>query len=374
MASISESANSRPSDFVGAGPRSERGRVTLQSLGIAFAVPSLLLLPLLARGGLAPMVVAAASALLVGAPAALATWRTRSEPESVRAVPQALRTASTSVAELVGLLLVAAALASLSDTGGAVGLLLAIVAWPASAALVRLPRWVAVPALIGLLGLVGAAVVEAASAPPWTLLEPHWDAWRQYLGPAATAGVLLGGAGTGHWTIGPRRPPGDRHSPWAVVGVGILVTTALVVELGSRYERTLGVPGVGMAALALTGTGLVSTTATLALRSGLGTVPRTLAGLGLTCLLAGPAAGIRPWIGTAVVPLLAALLLAGIAWRASGPDRLVAAGAAAVLAAGAVIAWPGVPETTADAVWIGLVGVGGFWFVATRTLLARRLA
>ena len=357
-----------------AAPRTEHGRVTLQSLGLAFAVPSLLLVPLLSRGGLAPIVVAAAVALLVGAPAALATWRTRSEPLPARPAAPVVTSAYTSVAELVGLLLVSAALASLSAEGGAVGLLLAIVIWPASAALARLPRWISVPAILGLAGLVGVAVVAAAASPPWTLLEPHWDAWRQYLGPAATAGVLLGGAGTGHWTIGPQRPPGDRHSPWAVVGAGILVATALVVELGARFERTLGVPGAGLGVLALTGAGLVSTTATLALRSGLGTAPRMVAGLGLTLVLAGPAAGIRPWIGAVVVPLLAALLLAGIAWRATGPDRLFATVAAIVLAAGAVVAWPGVPEDTGDAVWIGLVGVAAFWFVATRTLLARRTA
>ena len=39
--------------------RGERGLVTRESAGIAFAVPPLLLVPLLSHGGLAPILVAA---------------------------------------------------------------------------------------------------------------------------------------------------------------------------------------------------------------------------------------------------------------------------------------------------------------------------
>ncbi|MEZ4236503.1 MAG: hypothetical protein R3F59_10160 [Myxococcota bacterium] len=116
-----------------AAPRLEHRQATVRSVGIALAaVP--VVLPLLSRGGLAPLVAAAAAALLVGAPAAVAEWRTPpagQAPRPVLGAPVVPRIAAQAVAEVAGLLLVASALAGVARDDG-VGSLLAAGAWVAA--------------------------------------------------------------------------------------------------------------------------------------------------------------------------------------------------------------------------------------------------
>jgi hypothetical protein len=366
-----------------AAPRSEHrlakwdlwwGGPTVRSMGIALAVVPLLV-PLLSRGGLAPIVVAAGVALLLGTPAAIAEWRT---PLHGGPTPNAgLRAALSSTAEVTGVLLVSSALAALAHTG-AVGVLLATGAWIAGSLLTHRPGWAAAPALVGVLGIAAATGLDLRLAPPWTLLEPHWEALPETIGAALVAGVLLAGAGTGQWALSGPRPPGDRFAPWAAVGLGLGAVTLLTLDAGARFEAALGDPELlgSLPVTLATALALVSATAAVAGRSGgpgIGRL-RVAVGLGVTLLLAGPAWEIRPWVTLGLVPLAAAFCLGAAAVRAAGADRVALGAAAAVLVGAAASAWPGLPDRTLDAVGVGAAVVAAFWFVATRSVLARRTA
>src|SRR5262245_744803 len=104
------------------GPRSEHRVATAASVGAGLGAVGLVV-PMLTDGGLVGVLAAAAIGVLVGAPAAVAEWRTRDrEPDrsgSRPLGPQApeLAAAVTGVAELAGLLLVANLLAELAHTG-----------------------------------------------------------------------------------------------------------------------------------------------------------------------------------------------------------------------------------------------------------------
>ncbi|MEQ1507766.1 MAG: hypothetical protein ABMB14_36395, partial [Myxococcota bacterium] len=160
----------------------------------------MLVVPLLIDGGLVAVGVAAAVALAIAAPAAVAEWRTPPDPNP------SSRAAVASVAEIAGLVLVAAATGELAAIGW-IGGLLGVGVWIAARLLIRRPGWTVVPAVAGLGLLAVVAGFDLRAAPPWTLLAPQWDALPRVLGPAAAAGVLLAAGGLGQWTLGPPRPP-----------------------------------------------------------------------------------------------------------------------------------------------------------------------
>src|SRR5688572_24807138 len=93
--------------------RVERLTASSATLGIG-VVGAVAASELLVDGGLAPIVVAAGTALVIGAPGALAEWRSRGE---FSALPPAASAGVVAMAEVVGLLLASAVLAWLAAGG-----------------------------------------------------------------------------------------------------------------------------------------------------------------------------------------------------------------------------------------------------------------
>jgi hypothetical protein len=347
-------------------PRAERLAAASSALGGSVA-GALWLLPTLTRGGLAPVALAGAIALGVGGPAALAEWRTPPEADPAR------RETATSLAELGGLVIAACALASLAH-GSPLGLVAALLAWPLGAVVAARPGWLGLPALLATVALAALAAVRSAGAPPWTLLQPEWSGWPQFLAPALIGGLWLAGAGTGRWSLGATRPPGALRAPLASVGVGIALATALAVDRGSLYEASLGASTASPWTDALVGVAAVSLAGATAYspRSGGRRWVRPLAGFVATAVFAATGDHVQPWVWDAVGPAVTAALLAATAIRASGVDRTAAGAGALVAGAAAALGWPGWPGRVLDAVLVGAMLVTGFWFVATRSVLARR--
>jgi hypothetical protein len=353
---------------------SEHRVATFRTLAVGMVAPPLLL-PLLEQGGLAPVAIAAVSALLVGAPAAVVAWKVSEAPLA----PAPLRAAVGSAGELAACLWAACGVAAaLGEGPGWLPWVLVPLVWGAGALLSRLPRALALVAglsVVGLLAVAGRALVADA---PWTLLEPHWDGWTRYAGPAALAGALLSGLGLGAWTQGVRRPPGERHAPWAAAGLGLLAALALLVERSARYETGLGAlsaPGPLVTVLLL---GLLSAgigawlTREVALKAPRLPLVPALLGMLLTLLLAGPAAGALPLVASALVPMLVLCELLSCAVRSGGADRVLLGIAALLVVSATTLGWPGLPARILDAALLGGFVVGTFWFVATRSVLARR--
>ncbi|MEQ1569573.1 MAG: hypothetical protein ABMA64_28305, partial [Myxococcota bacterium] len=165
------------------------------------------------------------------------------------------------------------------------------------------------------------------------------------------------------------------RAPIGMAGVGIALATALAVHRGAAFEVSLGEGFGGVEAavwLSLIGVSLAGA-ATFVPR-GLQTPSgaRPLVGSLLTAALAGPGAAVSPWLLGVVLP---GVVLTTTAARIARGSRAWPELAAAVAAAAALVGgWPGRPSHVGDAVWLGLSVVVGFWFVATRTLLARREA
>jgi hypothetical protein len=363
------------------GARAERWATTLSGLGIA--VPAALLsLDGLRAGGLAPLLLTGGVALVIGAPAALAEWRSRGRPAAEEPSP-AVRAGTAAIAEVAGLSLAACALQTLAQASPA-GLAAALLVWPVGAWLARRTGRAGIPVLAALPGLAILAIGRSVAAPPWTLLEPHWTGWTTFAGPAAVGGVWLAGVGTGRWALGPARPPGANRSPFAAVGVGVAVALLLAVDRGARFEATLGAAPAfdgasgwmaALAAVSMAGAlcwpaAARSLAASASDRRFSGWV-RPAVGLLLTAALAGPGAHVVPWVTSAVLPALT-LVGAGASGLAStGPDRTLGLLAAGVCAAAPGAGWPGMPEGLWDAMFVGGLVVVGFWFVATRSVLAR---
>jgi len=348
-----------------------------RTIGIGLCVPGLLV-GSVTDGGIAPIVVAAATAAVVGVPAAQAEWR-------VPAARPGMAEAAAGTARLAGILLVAATAAPLVRAAGAVGALGCAVGWIAAVALASRARaawWIAV-ALLAV--AAGRAAFGAASAPGVTLLAPQWESWSSWLGPAIVAGVLAGGAGLGPWTIGPARVPGHDETPWAVGGAAMLLATLWVVQAGARFEATLGItladPGRDalLAGAALLGAALVVGPRAVPTRSG-AILLRAAAGAAATLWLAGPGLGAIPLVLRGVVPCLAALGVAYAAWGIGAPQRRSRPGWSALapwVGSTAVIAAvlgrpPAMPGSLAAGAAGGLLLAVGFWIVATRVVLAAR--
>jgi hypothetical protein len=353
---------------------SEHRVATFRTLAVGLVAPPLLL-PLLEQGGLAPVAIAAVSALLVGAPAAVVAWRV----SEVQVEPAPVRAAVGSAGELAACLWAACGVAAaLGSSSGWLHWLLIPLVWVAGALLSRLPRGLALTAGLSVVGLLAVAGRALGTDAPWTLLEPHWDGWTSYAGPSALVGALLSGLGLGTWTLGVRRPPGERHAPWSAAGLALLGALALVVERSARYEVGLGSPAPSgplvtalLMGLLSAGIGAWLTREGAPKVTGLPSVPAVL-GLLLSLLLAGPAAGALPLVAGALVPMLVLCELLSCAVRSGGADRVLLGIAALLVVSATTLGWPGLPVRVLDAALLGGFWVGAFWFVATRSVLARR--
>jgi hypothetical protein len=349
----------------------QRPAAPATALAAVGALPVLCaLMPALRAGGLAPVFCAAVLGGFLGAPLAGAEWR-RDEPDATR---DAL--AETTIAAWT-----AAAVASLAapwraDTAPAGA------AWFAAATalgalfagrVLARHRWgravavgaVAVAASVALWPATGLDATGAlAPAPPWTLLEPRFEAWRDWLAGAAAAGVLAAGAGAGPLSLF-RREPGAWQAPWAALGVALSVAVAGSVRAGSDFAAELGAPGPDAAWLAL-GSAALLLTGPAALR-------RPLLTAVSAAWLCGPAAGALPFVITVLAPGLSAALLMRSAWSAGGAARGAGALGSAALAGAVLVSgrWPDEPSAAAA---IGVLVVGVFWWAATRLALAPREA
>lgn len=316
----------------------------------------------LQTGGLAPILVAAVVAALVGAPVARVEWRRR------LAVQTTTDRAVDALGELLVVCWISAAAAAFWPDGwrAAFGLVLWGVALGAVA--VRRDRAaVGVALLCGAQALlaVGLGAVEAG---PWTLLEPRWDAWATWLPWSLTAGLLLVGAGFAHWSRGPEGPPGTGHTVWLPLGAALAVTVATACRAGSRFDADLGasfdVLALGVVALALTA-------AAIGALAGSPVKRKRVAFVGVVAAVwfGGPAAATTGWFLAVWLPLGLAAVLAWRVWRDPSPTRWVSALGAGVAAAALILGWPGVPTSPPVAVGAALTGVALAWVAGTRALV-----
>lgn len=360
------------------GNTSEHTIARARTLSAGLLAP-VLLLPLLMQGGLAPVLLAATVALLAGAPAAGVEWRVASPVQG----PAALRVAVESTRELASLLWASAVVAeavAFELWPEPVGVWGAVVVWGLA---IMLPRW---PLLLGIAGGLSVMIVCALAAEglwtasPWTLLDPRWERWESYGASAALCGLWMSGVGVGVWSVGGRRPPGERSAPWGAVGLALLFALALVVTRAVRYEETLGAASSStpLAAGALTvllaagvGSLLVRGPARVSLSEQL---TRAIVGMSLALVLFGPASAARPFVIYTIVPMLVLFSLLVSAAYSHNTDRIQMLFAGVLFTLMGVLGWPGMPAGTFDAAVLGLFFVGIFWFVATRSVLAWRTA
>lgn len=182
----------------------------------------------LAAGGLAPLLVAAGVAILIGAPLATQLWaRARRDDTQAEAMRTSARVCATLVAAGVAAVLAPDDLAGMALGTGLLGLAILIVQVRSGLAI-----------LLGLAGAAGAMATTPAA--PWTLLEPSWSSWQSWLPLSVGTGMLLAGAGFGSWSGGDAALPGYRRGPWLTVGLGITVLTASAIVWGQQFEHSMG--------------------------------------------------------------------------------------------------------------------------------------
>lgn len=331
---------------------------------IALVAPVALLAPVLPAGGLAPLVVAGVVAALVGAPVALLEWRTPPEPS---AAWEALERTGT---DLVVGLMIAAVAAGLVAPLGWVGLPVLVAGWAVAWALSRVSARVRVlPALLGVIAAVVAGGFALAQPPaPWTLLTPTWGTWPQWGGSALIAGLWMGGVGTGQWTRGPLRRPGDTRAPWAGAGAASLLVCGLAVHQAGRFE--VAADGSDWLSAVVVGLTLLPAAATVLRRRSDAHVSAAF-GAASSGWLAGPAVASLPFGLATALPLGMAAAAALVARRQSAALRAPLLAVAVALGAAALLGWPGLPVRALDAGLLGLTLTVGFWLVATPTALAR---
>lgn len=324
----------------------------------------------LPRGGVAPLAIAAGVALFLGAPAALAEWRTP--------VPGEVQGVRESLADILGLGVAAAVLGSVG-AGSWLALVAAVGAWFVGALThhrAGSARWVYLALLAAAgLGAAGSAAT-ADTPPPWTLLAPLWSEGARWGPVAVLAGLWLAGVGTGQWVGGPPRRPGHTRAPLAPIGAGLLLVSLLAVTRGAAYEAHLGLPAFDVSQLWLALAAASTTGAVIGRPRGVGgsVGVRALAGAALTVVVAALSGEARMWFASSILAWVGAGSLAITAWFATGIDRGVAGLAALVLVAASLATGRPTLGTVADAWWLGAACAVAFWLVATRLVMARRHA
>lgn len=339
-------------------------RAALEGIGLALAAPAALLLPTLPAGGLAPLVVAAVVAMVLAVPAALLEWRTP-PPQG-----PASRALGATVADLIALGAVAATLAPWVAGAGWLGVVVLAGGWGAAWALARRSVvWQLAPAGLALgLALVAGALALLGDPRPYTLLTPTWSTWPLWVGPAAVAGLWIGGVGHGQWSFGVRRRPGQVHAPWAGPGAATLLVLGLAVHVAGRLEGSAGGSFDALTA-AVIGLAAVSAGAVGLAREG-DARPRVALGALATAWLAWPAAAITTVAWSALMPVAMAGAAGLVAVRQDRSQRPLSVVVIAMLLGAAFLGWPGVPGGVLDAVALGVTLTAGFWVVATRAAVA----
>lgn len=356
------------------GPTNEHSSARARTLPAALVAP-VMLLPLLDGGGIVPILIAAGVSLAIGVPAAQMQWRSASRPASPPALAEALGS-GIEVSSLLwlGVLLSHAFALGLWSPGAAPWVMSLVCA--RALAPDRYPAAFAALGLASLAVLCVSALVGLEAASPWTLLEPRWEPWQTYAGPSALVGLLSAGVGTGLWSSFVRRPPGERHAPWAVAGASILAALALVVERAVRFEQGLGEelppPVHVQIATALLFASSVGPTLARERTRPWARLGRAAVVAGIALLLAGPAAGARPAVASVIVPLLALFPLLSSSVRAERGERILLVSISGALLVSVGVSWPGLPLSSLDALILGAIVVGSFWVVATRSVLAGR--
>jgi hypothetical protein len=305
--------------------------------GLLGAVSAAALLP---AGGLAPSLVAAAVAALLGAPAAQVVWR--GEPT---------RRARLAVDLLVGAAWFSVVAREIPWWLALGVLVVALAARPVAGLLAG-----GAALIVGVVGASRAAMVGATDA-----MVPSLDgAWAW--GPQAiVAGLLV--AGVYPWTLGEPRRPGDRGSPWVVIGLGCAAMASLGALSAAGYSAGLGwgpdpwtVAAKGLMLAAFGAGWLASPRAIPA------SWARLVAWVGASAGALALPHGVLDVIAETVVPGGLGLVAWSGAWHARdlvGRSVLTAVGLGFVV--GGALAWA-TPTRVIDATLLGCVVVIGFWW------------
>lgn len=338
------------------------------TVGLALVYVATVQVDRLSRGGLAPIAVSVVVAVFFGLPLATTEWRAGRLPGRAAVGVRVL-------ADLWSLFLVAAIAAPWVREAGARGQIVAAGLWLSAALAVRLSRSLVVPLVAGAvwLGALASAAAVAGDAPPWTLLEPHWSTWRDWLPAAIAGGFLLSAAGWGQWGGLSGPAPGRGQLPWAVAGAALLAAVALALRLAVGFEQHAGSVGLDLGARLVAVGAVVAAGSAVLGREDVrgGEVLHATGGLLATLWFAGPAHEVLPlWWGS-LLPLGPALVATLLAVRAEGSARAVAAVAALVLLAAAVAGWPGLPQQAAGAAAAAGTVVIAVWVAGTRAVMGR---
>ncbi len=320
------------------------------SAGFGIAA-SLLVAARIPADGLASPLIVAVIACAAGAPLAGWLWRH---------APSAPDPAAKAAADAAALVLLAALLGPVAAAGPVLALAV-LGLWLAS--------WLlAEHGLLAGAVMWSVAVVVAgawsASQPIATALLPVPMATPAALPVVLPLGLLLAGVGVSGWSTHLPRVPGDRGTPWVVVGAALLATLAVAVSSAATYGASLAKStSVPVAlVLALCAPGLLSWASVGGGRDR----ARLFAGLGATAWIA---AGVTlggtglPELASGV--LLPGLMAFGLARRASTAEGRMRT-LLGVLSLGLVVCAAAAfqrPSSVPEAAGWGGLAVGAFWMV-----------
>ncbi|MCO4743655.1 MAG: hypothetical protein KC912_02630 [Proteobacteria bacterium] len=213
--------------------------------------------------------------------------------------------------------------------------------------------------------IAAIAAITQGNPTPWTLLDPVWTTWQQWLALSVGTGFLLGSAGFGGWAEGRPAIPGWRRGPWVTVGLGTLLFAMGVTAWAQQFEvgdlATTPLPAL-LAIVVATGWGD---------REELPTWSGVFGLLAVYLWLCSPLAPNMAlfWTLTLLLPpVLGACLLA---YQARGAVRVQMAGTA-VLGLGALgLGWPGFGASATAAAMAMLPLLLVLWTGGTHVALRR---
>ncbi len=316
-------------------------------------------------GGLAPLAVATIVAAFLGVPVAMSEWRLGPLPTA--------RPFTWSLGETLLLLAVGATVGASFSGSGLPGLAAMLFGWPLlGLAVFRFGYWLG--GVLVLLATVATLALVGLSVPTfdgWTLLEPHWETWRQWLPWSVIAGLLLATAGLGRWAEAPPALPGHRRVPWATTGVGLLTATA--IAFGAAFTAEGHSPSSFDVAL-LTVLYQVALSVTALAGPAEGARRRVGTALVASLWFAGPGAAGLALFWQFLLPVGLSITIGSLAMRLRGQSSWTAWAASAAALGAALYGWPGVPAGTIDAAAAAATLVGIVWIVGTRTVIAREPA